>query len=101
MSSSSQDETFEERTQWHWRNTMRPVRFFGLDARAVIPFCVLLVYARPVTLFITAVVTFTFYFFERRGLTFPAALRALRSWLIGSRRPGLVSFRRRREIDYG
>jgi hypothetical protein len=40
------EDTEEEKVNWHWRNSMRPVRFFGLDARASMPFFVLLVYFR-------------------------------------------------------
>lgn len=90
-----------EKTNWHWRNTMRPVRFFNFDARAALPFCALLVYARPITLFITIVTTIIFWWLERRGLTFPSALRALRVWMIGQERPGWVVYRRRRMKDYG
>lgn len=95
------DDTQEEKANWHWRNTMRPVRFFNLDARAALPFCVLLVYFRPISLFLTFVITAVFWFLERRGLTFPASIRAFRSWLVGYDRPGWLSFRRRRMIDHG
>lgn len=95
------EDTEEERVNWHWRNTMRPVRFFGLDARAAIPFLVLLVYARPVSIFLTVVITMTFVFLERRGLSFPSALRTFRTWFLGQRRPAWLSIRRRRLIDYG
>ncbi|MCB1530365.1 MAG: type IV secretion protein IcmT [Rhodospirillales bacterium] len=95
------EDTEEERVHWHWRNTMRPVRFFALDARAAIPFLVLLVYARPVSIFLTVVITMTFVFLERRGLSFPSALRTFRTWFLGQRRPAWLSMRRRRLIDYG
>jgi intracellular multiplication protein IcmT len=98
---SAQDDTAIEKANWHWRNTMRPVRFFGLDARAALPYCVLLVYARPITLFIAVISTIVFYILERRGLTFPSALRALRVWIIGYNRPGWLPFRHRRMIDHG
>jgi len=95
------EDTEEEKKNWHWRNSMRPVKFFGMDARAAIPYCVLLVYFRPITLFITVVTTFTFVFLERRGLTFPSALRAFRCWFLGQKRTGWLSVRRRRMVDYG
>lgn len=95
------DDTEEEKVHWHWRNTMRPVRFFNLDARAALPFCVLLVYFRPITLFFTFVITMVFWFLEKRGLTFMAAIRAFRSWIVGYNRTGWLSFRRRRMIDHG
>jgi intracellular multiplication protein IcmT len=90
-----------EQANWHWRNTMRTVRFFNLDARAALPFFILLVYARPITLFLTLLITAVFWFLERKGLSFPSALRALRVWLIGERRPAWITYRRRRMHDYG
>src|SRR5690242_2153108 len=98
---SAADDTAIEKQNWHWRNTMRPVRFFNLDARAALPFCLLLVYARPQTLVLTIVVTAVFWFLERKGLTFPAALRSLRVWLIGRDRPAWVAMRHRRLRDFG
>jgi intracellular multiplication protein IcmT len=95
------DDTIIEKQNWHWRNSMRPVRFFNLDARAAMPYCFLLVYARWVTLFICIVSTALFIFMERRGLTFPSALRAFRVFLLGSFRPGLNLLRQRRFKDYG
>lgn len=98
---SALDDTLQEKANWHWRNTMRPVRFFNLDARAALPFAVLLVYARPITLFLTIIITMIFRYLEQKGLTFPAAVRALRVWVIGRNRPGWVSYRHRRLVDYG
>jgi len=95
------EDTEEEKVNWHWRNTMRPVRFFTMDARAAIPWCILLVYARPVTIFIALLSTVTFSALEKRGLDFPDAMRAFRSWLMGQKRPGWISHRRRRFVDYG
>lgn len=90
-----------EEANWHWRNTMRTVRFFNLDARASLPFLVLLVYARWSTLFVCLVVTLVFRLLETKGMTFPAALRSLRVWFIGNDRPAWISFRTRRMRDYG
>ena len=95
------DDTQVEKANWHWRNSMRPVRFFNLDARAALPFMVLLVYARPISLALTIIITIVFKVLEGRGLTFSASLRALRVWLVGNTRPGWLSYRRRRMIDYG
>ncbi len=96
----SQEDTEEERVNWHWRNSMKPVRFFSMDARAAIPFLFLLVYARLVTLIFAIVSTIVFMMLEKRGLTLPSALRALRSWLLGPKRPAWISMRRRRLKDY-
>lgn len=94
------EDTEVERQNWHWRNTMRPVRFFALDARAAIPYFILLVYFRPVSLFLTTLLTLVFLYFERKGLTFPAALRAFRVWFIGYKRPGWLFYRHRKTRDY-
>lgn len=91
----------QDQLNWHWRNTMRIVRFFNLDARASLCFMVLLVYARPSTLFLTFVVTMIFYWLEKRGLTFPSALRSLRMWFIGTDRPGWSSAHHKQLIDRG
>ena len=96
----SVEDTIEERENWHWRNSMRPVRFFMMDARAAIPFLVLLVYFRLVTLIIAGLSTMVFVALEKRGLTFPSALRNFRSWLLGPSRPAWISMRRRRMVDY-
>lgn len=94
-------ETMIEKQNWHWRNSMRPVRFFSLDARAALPFFLLLVYARLITLIVTIITTIVFAMLERRGLTFASALRAFRLWLVGNERPAWVSLRRRRMRDFG
>lgn len=100
MAETTEDVQIEKRN-WHWRNSMRPARFFNLDARAGAPYVLLLFYIRPVTLFITAVLTILFIVLERRGLSFPAALRAFRCWMLGQRRPGWIGYRRRKMVDYG
>ncbi len=95
------DDTEIERQNWHWRNTMRPVRFFNMDARAGIPYLLLLVYARPVTFIVVIISTTVFKLMEKRGLTFPAALRAFRVWLLGDERRGWLRMRRRTMKDFG
>lgn len=91
----------QEKLNWHWRNSMRPVRFFAMDAKAALPFATLLVYARPVTLVITIMITMLFMLLEKKGLTFDAAMRRFRSWIIGDDRPALISMKHRRLKDYG
>lgn len=98
---TAQDDLDIEKKNWHWRNSMRPARFFNLDARAALPFFVLLVYARPITLVITVLITTVFYIFERRGLDTPSALRAFRSWIVGQHRPGWYSYTHRKMRDFG
>lgn len=99
--STAEDDTLIEKQNWHWRNTMRPVRFFNMDARAGIPFFMLLIYARLITLIFVIITTIVFKIMEKRGLTFPSALRAFRVWLFGDERPGWLSMRRRSMKDFG
>ena len=63
---------------WHWRNTMKPVRFFQFDARAGFFVVLLLVHFRTWTFVLLLTVLMIFYLLERKGLSFSAALRALR-----------------------
>lgn len=97
----SREDTEEEKANWHWRNSMRPVRFFALDARASIPFFITLFHFRPVTVALTVIFTTVFVLLERRGLSFDASLRAFRAWFLGQRRPGWISLRRKRMVDFG
>ena len=91
----------ETQGDYHWRNSMRPLKFFGLDARAAGSFLILLLHIRPWTLYLCLVVTGAFAFVERYGYTFPSALRALRCWIVGDRRPAWMHLRKRKLIDYG
>ena len=93
-------ENLEAKMNWHWRDSMRMARFFGFDARVAFLVPVWLLYLRWSTIILTIIVCYTFKFFESKGLTFPSALRALRSWLIGQDRPGEVGARHK-FIDYG
>jgi intracellular multiplication protein IcmT len=86
---------------WHWRNTMKTVRFFNFDARAGLMLVLVLVHARLWTLYMLIGVMLLFYVLERKGLTFPAALRAARVWVIGPNRPGWIFTRRRKLLDTG
>lgn len=86
---------------WHWRNTMKPARFFQFDARASLFIVLVLVHARLWTLMTMILVLCIFWMLERKGLSFSAALRSLRLWLIGNERPALVYTSRRKMIDTG
>ncbi len=94
-------DNIQDKLNWHWRNSMRPVRFFAFDARAAIMIPVLLVYARLSTILITIALMFFFRFLERKGLTFPAALRAFRSWVVTPNRPGWIGVHKKRFTDFG
>jgi len=84
---------------WHWRDTMRPARFFMFDARSAMLIVMLLVHPRMYTFAFFVTVMFFFYMLERVGLTFESALRRIRSWLAGNERPALIWTSRRRMID--
>jgi intracellular multiplication protein IcmT len=86
---------------WHWRNTQKTVRFFIFDARAGFFVVLVLVHARLWTLCLAILVMMIFWAFERKSLSFPAALRAIRVWLIGPKRPGWIFTRRRKLLDTG
>ncbi|MDR3450763.1 MAG: IcmT/TraK family protein [Alphaproteobacteria bacterium] len=85
----------------HWRNTQKPARFFALDARAFTFIFLFLVHVRIWTLVVAVTMMLLFWGFERRGLTFEAALRAMRVWMLGSRRPALRGGQPRRWTDFG
>lgn len=86
---------------WHWRNTMKVVRFFNFDARAGFFLVLVLVHARLWTFLTLIGVMMVFYLLERKGLTFPAAMRALRVWIIGPERPAWIMTRRNKLTDTG
>ncbi|MDB2682780.1 IcmT/TraK family protein [Alphaproteobacteria bacterium] len=90
----------EDQVNWHWRNSMKPVRFFAFDARAALPLPILIVYFRLSTFLIAIGFLLFFRYLEQKGLTFPAALRALRSWLVGKTRPGWVGALKNKFVDY-
>ena len=94
-------ENIQEKMNWHWRDTMRTIRFLNFDARVGVLIPVWIIYMRISTIIISFMVFYTFNYFEKKGLTFPAALRAFRAWLIGKYRPGIVSSQIRKFIDYG
>lgn len=94
----------ETEGDWHWRNSMRNLRFFALDARAAIPIFSLILPTgdfRQYLFFMTIIAMIAFYVLERRGLSFAAALRALRRWIHGPVRPAVMWFKYRKMVDYG
>jgi len=94
-------ENLEAKINWHWRDTMRTVRFMGFDARVAFLIPVWLIYLRWSTIILSVAVFYTFKFLENKGLTFPSAIRALRSWMVGRDRPGLTGFSNHKFVDYG
>lgn len=100
MTQAQEIQDTQEQLNWHWRNSMRVVRF-SFDARAALPIPLLLVYARVSTIVLTIVFLVFFRFLEKKGLTFPAALRNFRAWIVGSDRPGWIGIYHRKFRDYG
>ncbi len=95
-------EDINAKLNWHWRDTMRTIRFVGFDARVSFLIPVWLVYLRTSTIILTIIVFYIFRTLEKKGLTFPAALRALRVWLIGNERRGrLGTVAQHKFTDYG
>ena len=98
---AEQIDVLQEKMNWHWRNSMRSVRFFAVDGRAAMPLPLLLVYARWSTLILFVVSLVVFRYLEQKGLSFPSALRALRSWMFGKYRPGVPGLYQRIFRDFG
>lgn len=84
----------------HWRNSMKPARFFFLDARAALPFVLVMLHLRWYTLVIAGVTTIIFYILEKRGLGFISALRAFRVWLVTRKRPAITHANMTRMVDF-
>ena len=101
MSAAQELENLEEKMNWHWRNSMRVVRFLAFDARAAAPIPILLVYLRVSTIVLTILTLLLFRYLENKGLTVPAAMRNFRQWIVGNNRPGWVSIQKRKFIDFG
>lgn len=79
-----------------WRNTMLPVRIYVADARVLIPVLVVLGHLRLWTLYLAMADIVVFAVLEWLGLTFPAAMRTVRRWIVGSRRPAIPAWKKRR-----
>ena len=83
-----------------WRDTMRPVRFYAVDARLLV---LLALWLFVPTWWTTAAVILTavaFRIAEARGYRLGAAFRAVRAWSAG-RRPALHARRTRRFVEFG
>jgi hypothetical protein len=86
----------------HWRNSMKTARFiFNTDARAALFLLFFLVHMRFWTLGLCAFVMLVFYILEQRGLSFDAALRAFRYWIVGVHRPRILNHTKSRYVDFG
>ncbi len=85
----------------HWRNSMKPARFFMLDARAAWPVLVMLLHMRIYTMIFAVFVMLVFYLLEQRGLSFFSALRAFRVWIVTKKRPNYRPSDLTRMVDFG
>ena len=85
----------------HWRNSMKPARFFMLDARAAWPVLVMLLHMRIYTMIFALFVMAVFYLLEQRGLSFFSALRAFRVWIVTKKRPNYRPSDLTRMVDFG
>ena len=83
-----------------WRDTLRPVRFYMIDARLLMLLTVWLFLPTWWTTASVVVAIAVFRVAEARGYRFGAALRAVRARIAG-RRPALHAGRRRRFVDFG
>ena len=85
----------------HWRNTFKPARLFVVDARVTVFLFGVIFYIRTETIAIFLAMAGIFYWFERYGYTFPAALRLIRRSLCSPIRPPLTPSKSRHPIDFG
>lgn len=86
----------------HWRNSMKHARFlFNVDARAALVLLFFLLHMRLWTLGFVVVTMVVFYILEQRGLSFSAALRAFRYWIVGPNRPRILNMHKSRYVDFG
>ena len=83
-----------------WRDTMRPVRFYLIDARLLALLTVWLFVPAWWTTAAVVVAVTALRIAEARGYRLHAALRAMRA-LSAGRRPALHARRARRFVDFG
>ena len=83
-----------------WRDTMRPVRFYFIDARLLVLLTVWLFIPAWWTTAAAVLAVAALRMAEARGYRLHAALRAVRARSAG-RRPALYARRTRRFVDFG
>ena len=79
-----------------WRYTALPVKVAILDARACIPVLIFVLYWSWTTAYIEMDGILFFTVISWFGLTVPAAVRLMRRLLVGSVRPAVPVWQRRR-----
>ena len=81
---------------------MKHARFvFNTDARAALVLLFFLLHMRLWTFGIVCVTMLVFYVLEQRGLSFSAAIRAARYWIVGPNRPRILNTHKPRYVDFG
>lgn len=83
-------------TRTGWRNTGQPVRVVILDARALFPFLCFVVYWSWITFYIAVIGVSFFSLISFLGMTLPAMYRLIRRLLVGTTRPAVPAWNRRR-----
>ena len=83
-----------------WRDTMRPVRFYLIDARLLVLLVLWLFVPTWWTTVLVMLAVTALRVAEARGYRLRAALRAVRA-LTAGRRPALHARRVRRFVDFG
>lgn len=84
---------------WHWRNSQKIPRFWRFDARAGAMILVCLLLPRRWTFLLFILVQVLFWILERKGLSFRAAIRTFRVWIIGPKRPAIIWVSKRKLLD--
>lgn len=84
-----------------WRETMKPAKFLIFDGRVVLVLVPAFMHLRVWTLIIAIAVMFTFWWFERKGISADSILRFIRAKFVGRRRTARGIFEERTAIDFG
>ena len=79
-----------------WRNSAQPVRIAMFDARALFPLLSFVVYWSWFTFYVALIGVVFFSLISFLGLTLPSMVRLLRRLIVGSARPALPVWKRRR-----
>lgn len=79
-----------------WRYTMLFPKFFHVDARIIIVILILLIHIAWWTFYLTVLSFIALAVMAARGLSVPAALRAVRAWFASDQRPGIPIHLKRR-----
>lgn len=83
-----------------WRETMRDPEFFWLDARLAILLLAALIVQSVFLFILLFLVIIALRIARERGLTVASALRRIRSFIAGPKRPGISAHKRRFLVDH-